>query len=204
MSGLEETFGPSARSRPDLAGMLAPRPRTPPPSRPAAAPEAEPEPSPTKDHREEEEPQAPQPRQRPRRAAAASAPPPEPGVSYQVSVYVLPAARSRARARREAEGLTNAEIAFAAIDSLQHRLAGLVAQRRTTPPAEGSLFPPRVSRRRRPGGDPGATEGRRVLWALQATTEELRVLDRLVKSSGAESRSELISVALEAALLPRR
>lgn len=192
MSGLEDTFGPSARSQPGLAGMLAPRPRTAPTPRPESDPAPDPPPVAAREEK-------PQPRRS--RTTGASASPPEPEVSYQVSVYVLPAARSRAKARREAEGVTNAEIAFAAIDSLQHRLGGLVAQRRTTPPTEGSLFPPRVSRRRRPGVDPGATAGRRVLWAIQATTEELKVLDRLVKASGAESRSELVSVALEAALL---
>lgn len=117
-------------------------------------------------------------------------------MTYAISVYVLPSARDAAAGRRKREGLTNAQIAFDAVDACQHRLAGLVQTRRTTPRAENSLFPARVTRRAEPGADQ-----RRVLYQLRATREEIAILDRLTEQAGAESRSELVSVALEAALL---
>jgi hypothetical protein len=217
---LTQTFGPPAKS---LSGLLPPRtpaPReqpppaadttteepTPPPAddrprRPADATPADPGPP--------ADPPAPAPRRRtssPRRTPTASVAPAEAhqAPSYQISVYVLPEIKDAAAQRRTDENKTNAEIAFDAIDAVQHRLTGLIRERRTQPRPESSLFPARA-RRSRPGPSSTApTEGRRVLWAFRATSPELEVIDRLVKTNGAESRSELVAVALEAALLRRR
>lgn len=192
---LGEAFGGSARGRRDLGGMLPPRRPATEPAAPSPT-AAEPEPSP--------DPVAPvPPRQRQPRTTRRTPPAPEPGAdtSFQVQVYVLPGVLSAASRRRKDDGLTNAEVAFDAVDAVQSRLPGLVRDRRTKPRQEGSLFPARAVRRPRAGADAGATEGRRVPWVMRCTAAELEVLDRLVASTGAESRSELVSVALEAALL---
>jgi hypothetical protein len=122
--------------------------------------------------------------------------------SFQISVYLLPEAKTVAGQIRATEGKTNAEIAFDAIDAVHSDLPGLLEQRRVSPRPENSLFPARRRKRNRrvPAGQGGA--GRRVLWALQVTDEEAKILDGLVQTVGAESRSELISVAMEADLLP--
>src|SRR5262249_27435301 len=52
-----------------------------------------------------------------------------------------------------------------------------------------------------PGGP--QPQSRRVAWVIQATAEEIGVLDSLVVELGAESRSELIATALETYLLPK-
>uniref|UniRef100_UPI003F49914E hypothetical protein n=1 Tax=Nonomuraea bangladeshensis TaxID=404385 RepID=UPI003F49914E len=46
-------------------------------------------------------------------------------------------------------------------------------------------------------------DGRR-LWSFQATEADTNVIDDLVDTTGARSRSELISCALKAHLMPRR
>lgn len=218
---LSDAFGASGKS---LAGILLPRtPAAPRPERPA---DTDTEPAPDQAPADRRRPatdttktppktapadppaaKAPQQRRRastgtPRRSAASVEPADAPAAaSYQISVYVLPQVLTTAAGRRDEEGLTNAEIAFDAIDENQHRLAGLVRERRTQPRPQSSLFPART-RRGRPGPSTVSTgEGRRVLWAFRATTAELQVIDRLVTSTGAESRSELVSVALEASLL---
>lgn len=139
------------------------------------------------------------------RGQARSANPVEldPSTSYQVPVYVHPGVRAAATTKRKIEKLTNAEIAFNAIDEVQHRLAGLIRDRRLQARPDSSLFPGRVRRGRLGGGGAAATAGeaRRVLWGFRATGAELEIIDRLVGDSGAESRSELVAVALEETLL---
>lgn len=123
--------------------------------------------------------------------------------SYQVVVYVHPSVKSVATTQRREQKVSNAEIAFDAIDAVQHRLDGLIKTRRLQSRPESSLFPGRVRRGRVNGGGAVATEGdaRRVLWGFRATGQELAVIDRLVERSGAESRSELVATALEEVLL---
>ena len=127
----------------------------------------------------------------------------DPSTSYQVPVYVHPGVRVAATTKRKTEKLTNAEIALNAIDEVQHRLAGLVRDRRLQARPDNSLFPGRVRRGRLGGGGAVSTDGdaRRVLWGFRATGAELEIIDRLASASGAESRSELVAVALEETLL---
>jgi hypothetical protein len=121
--------------------------------------------------------------------------------SFQIPVYVLPAAKAAAQQRRVRDRVTNAEVAFSAIDTVFPELQQLLQSRRTVQRNEGSLFP---SRRRRTRGSSAEPQSRRVAWVLQATAEELGVLDSLVSELGAESRSELIAAAVEAHLLTKR
>jgi hypothetical protein len=120
--------------------------------------------------------------------------------SFQIPVYVLPAAKVAAQQRRARERVTNAEVAFSAIDATFAELQQLLQSRRTIQRKDGSLFP---SRRHRPRGSSAEPQSRRVAWVLQATAEELGVLDSLVVELGAESRSELIAAAIEAHLLTK-
>lgn len=130
----------------------------------------------------------------------------EPDTSYQVPVYLHPAAKAAATARRKEHQLTNAEIAFDSIDAVQHRLDRLIADRRHRARPDNSLFPGRTRRGRLNGGGAAnaAGDARRVLWGFRATGDEVAVIDRLVTRSGAESRSELVAVALEEVLLAYR
>ena len=127
----------------------------------------------------------------------------DPTTSYQVPVYVHPGVRNAATDRRKTEKLTNAEIAFDALDEVQHRLTALIRDRRLQARPDSSLFPGRVRRGRLAGGGAAAAVGdaRRVLWGFRATGAELEIIDRLVADTGAESRSELVAVALEETLL---
>ena len=120
--------------------------------------------------------------------------------SFQIPVYLLPAAKAAAQQRRARDRVTNAEVAFAAIDTTFPELQQLLQSRRTVERKEGSLFP---SRRHRIRGSSAEPQSRRVAWVLQATAEELSILDSLVVELGAESRSELIAAALEAHLLTK-
>jgi hypothetical protein len=109
-------------------------------------------------------------------------------------VYVLPAVAEAARRyRRSHRGTSHADIALDAIEARRDELEALVAERHSmTVRAAGELFPARGSRRRRSDGTP------RVLWTIFLTAAEIRVVDRLATEVGAASRSELISVAVEA------
>ena len=120
--------------------------------------------------------------------------------SFQIPVYVLPAAKAAAQQRRARDRVTNAEVAFSAIDATFAELQQLLQSRRTIQRKDGSLFP---SRRHRARGSSAEPQSRRVSWVLQATAEELGVLDSLVVELGAESRSELIAAAIEAHLLTK-
>lgn len=123
--------------------------------------------------------------------------------SYPVPIYVHPAVKTAASSRRKEFKLTNAEIAFDALDEVQHRLAGLVRDRRLRARPDTSLFPGRVRRGRLAGGraEGAATDVRMVLYQFRATEAELEIIDRLVAESGAESRSELVAAAMEESLL---
>jgi hypothetical protein len=120
--------------------------------------------------------------------------------SFQIPVYVLPAAKAAAQQRRARDRITNAEVAFSAIDTTFPELQQLLQSRRTVQRKDGSLFP---SRRHRTRGSSTEPQSRRVAWVLQATAAELGVLDSLVVELGAESRSELIAAAVEAHLLTK-
>jgi hypothetical protein len=113
-----------------------------------------------------------------------------------MSDYVLPAIAEAARRHRHKHRVTShADIALDAIEARRDELAALVAQRHsTTVRAAGDLFPARGSRRRRSEGSP------RVLWTIFLTQAEIQIVDRLTAEAGAASRSELISVAVEAEL----
>jgi hypothetical protein len=121
--------------------------------------------------------------------------------SFQVATYIRPAVKTAAQQRRTRDRATNAEIAFEAIDATFSDLQQLLQRRRTVQRKPDSLFPARTRRR---FGTSAQPETRMVPWVLQATADEIRVLDDLVSELGAESRSELIAVALEAHLQPKR
>lgn len=212
-SDLSNAFGRSAASRAGLDGLLPPRvqpgvgPRVDAPRNPSP-PEESPIPPPEKTHEtagKAGEKATPRPRTPPpsRAAGAGRRLRPAPAAiaqsqSYQVTVYVLPEAKSAARQRRDRDGITNAEVAFDAIDATFTDLQELLRAQRTTARAENSLFPPRRTPRHK-----SKLQARRVLWSIQATADELTVLDELMAEMGAESRSELIAAAVEAHLLAK-
>jgi hypothetical protein len=122
--------------------------------------------------------------------------------SYQTSIYVLPELRDAVAAhRRGGDPRTNAEFAFDAIDAVQDQLSELLRTRRAQPRADSSLFPPRIRANRQASNE--ARRGR-VLWTMRATGEELDVINKLVDRVGADSRSELVAVALEACYVRNR
>lgn len=127
--------------------------------------------------------------------------PPKKAATYQVSVYLLPAAVQAAERIRRRSRKFNADIAFDALDALREDLNDLVAARQTAGRPADSLFPGRRGGSTR---TTAAQQGRRQLWSLQATQVELEVMDQLAEKAGADSRSELISVAVEAYLAPPR
>ncbi|MBB4920952.1 hypothetical protein [Streptosporangium saharense] len=118
-----------------------------------------------------------------------------------MSVYLLPAAIQAAATYRSKEHTDCAGVVYDAIDALRDRLPALVAARQAPERREGSLFP---GRRESATAAARRTGQRRRLWFFQATTAELAVLDQLQTTSGARSRSELVSTAVEAYLLGRR
>lgn len=212
MPDLSKQFGGSARG--SLGSLLPPRPL----ARPAQVPHtADPEPPPAL------EPEPPAQDEAAIADGAASDPDPAPAArsrtrtpsrrlqpapaqmsssqSFQVATYVRPAVKAAAQQRRTRDRATNAEIAFEAIDATFSRLQQLLQQRRTVQRHPDSLFPART---RRQFGSSAQPETRMVPWVLQATADEIKVLDDLVSELGAESRSELIAVALEAHLQPKR
>lgn len=209
-SDLGSAFGQSAAA---LRGKLPPKQPPPPPQADTTAPKGEPAPKEelgsapapppppperpelhdTND-RDQEQPEDEQ-RHDPQ-------PPPAKAITYQVSVYLLPNAVQAAERIRKRDKKTNADIALDALDAVHNQLTDLVVTRQTGPgrPAN-SLFP---SRRGGSTRTAAAQQGRRQLWSMQATITELNVIDRLCEASGAVSRSELISVAVEAHLTPSR
>ncbi|MFD0883414.1 hypothetical protein ACFQ08_02420 [Streptosporangium algeriense] len=179
--GLGAAFGGSAAG--GLGGILPPKPPGAPPASPVPRSAA---PAPT----------------------TVSAPPPQADsdefddATYPVAVYLLPSAIQAAAAYRTKTQVDSATVVYDAIDAVRDQLGDLVATRQASSRPPDSLFPGRressqVSARRGRGG-------RRRLWFFQATETELKVLDQLQTTSGARSRSELVSTAVEAYLLVRR
>src|SRR5690606_11144152 len=188
---LGEAFG--------LAGKLPSRRAAATPT-PAQAPVQAPEPP---EAAVQVPPPAPEPAAEETPAPARRADPPQPAddSTFQVSVYVLPDVVRALDGARRRTGRTNAELAYDALDAVRGRLEELVTARRGggDRPA-GSLFPGRRSRASRAAA---SADGRRRLWSMKATADELEVLDGLVEETGARSRSEVISCALEAVHGPR-
>lgn len=218
MPDLSEQFGGSARA--GLGELLPPRPATRPTPSPRGDDSEPPAPAPT-DHRSDpddamvsdeavsdevttEPDNSPEARSRPRTPSRRLQPAPaqvSQSQSFQVATYVRPAVKTAAQQRRARDRATNAEIAFEAIDATFSGLQQLLQRRRTVQRKPDSLFPARTRRR---FGTSAQPETRMVPWVLQATADEIKVLDDLVSELGAESRSELIAVALEAHLQPKR
>lgn len=189
---LSSAFGTSATAqrREQLGGLL--------PRRTASPPESAAEPAPVAPAVSMPAPSSPQPATKPA-PAEASAPASVASADQEtmpVSVYVQPTVAEAARRyRRKHRGTSHADIALDAIEARRNELSALVTQRHSaTIRAAGELFPARGSRRRRRDGTP------RVLWTIFLTAAEIQVIDRLTTETGAASRSELISVAVEAEL----
>lgn len=212
MPDLSEQFGGSARA--GLGDLLPPRPAGRATSPPPRGDDPEPTtPAPAPDRSDEDvvadevatEPdRSPEARSRPRTPSRRLQPAPaqvSQSQSFQVATYIRPAVKTAAQQRRARDRATNAEIAFEAIDATFSGLQQLLQRRRTVQRKPDSLFPARTRRR---FGTSAQPETRMVPWVLQATADEIKVLDDLVSELGAESRSELIAVALEAHLQPKR
>ncbi|MGW8526968.1 hypothetical protein [Nocardiopsis sp. NPDC055824] len=125
-----------------------------------------------------------------------SAPPSERDDAFPVAVYLLPDVARKLTKLRRSTHKTNADLGLDAIDHWHRRgqLGKLIAQRQVGPRKrpKDSLFPERR------GGGRATTGQHRKLWTLQATLPELEIIDGLVEKFEANSRSELVSVALEA------
>lgn len=198
---LRNTFGPSGASTAaaKLGGLLPAR------SNPDPVEfEPEPEPDPQRDEAADVQAQRDEPRPAPaasrskaRTTSGAKTEPTSASRSAksakQFLTFVLPEVKARAAQRQEETGESNAEIVFAAIDDTHTRLPQLIALRHEKPSKPGSLFPGR--KLDRTDGRDGVT---REIWTYRATPAERAVIDNLGKECGAGSRSELVSVALEA------
>ena len=106
----------------------------------------------------------------------------------------------RSREVCKSENLEHYELALQALDSAIRAgvLPALVKARQTDKqPPEGSEFPAR--RRRRPKRVKGV---RGMVWSCEFVDAQIEVLDRLIEETGSSGYSELISVAVEADLLP--
>lgn len=164
------------------AGLTASRIQAPPPRPvPEATPaESSPVPAPVT-------PKAKTPKQRPAASSKSSG-------GGRVTSLTLPLElHQRLRAHTVGSGLNHSETILAAIESQHAQLPALVAAAQaTTPPQGGGLFPdPTVPR---PSG-PARTTAH-----LRTTAANLAVIDALVASTGAASRSQLIATALKAYL----
>ena len=211
---LSDAFGTPAAAAANLSGLLPPRQRPsretqteqraapePPVRAPAKPATPSPEPESEREPRRSETPAAEKPVRSatPRRKLRAAPAMARKSQTFQVPVYVLPEVKVVAEQRRkEDRRITNAQIAFDAIDSTFEDLYHLLRDRRVIDRPRDSLFPARRAPRNRV-----AMNERRVLWAIQATADELEVLDKLIAELGAESRSDLIATAVEADLLPQ-
>lgn len=98
-------------------------------------------------------------------------------------------AEMRQRLRTE-QALTQIQFILMAIEASESRLKELVELDR--PKRSGGLFPDAAAGR--PSGEECATIG------LNTTDANLKVIDSLVEQAGADSRSQLVRVALRAAL----
>lgn len=110
----------------------------------------------------------------------------------QISVYVLPHVPDAIRAAKGSR--TNAAVVYDAIERCQARLPELLAARRAAPAPAGALFT------RQPGD--ARDDETRIPWTFKVTVANRRVLDRLVTTFAAASRSELVATALEAIYPP--
>lgn len=107
----------------------------------------------------------------------------------QITVYVLPHVPELIRTDKR--GRTNAAVVYDAIETAQHQIPTLLAARRAAPEpgAGGGLFA------RHPVDKRG--EAGRVPWTFKTTPANRGVLDQLVNTHHAVSRSELVSTVLE-------
>jgi hypothetical protein len=193
---LGSAFGAPDRTR-SLSGRLAPvRP-------PAQVPGEEP---PVRDP--EDGPGAPQaltaasapvrpPAERPTPPAARSKTSPQPtsatrqgkGAIRPVVVYLPAALRGRLRAAATAETTTHTDLVLAALDATHSQLAGRFS---AADPAPSSLFAAQGRRRRRQRQDEP-----QVQVSLRPVSDDLAVIDGLVETVGASSRSAMIAAALD-------
>jgi hypothetical protein len=183
---LTAIFGPAAATKPDPNPLTGRLPRvSSAPGRPVAAPAATPVAVPPA-------PPVAEPVATPQAPISNST---DTG-TRQISVYVLPHVPNAIRAAKA--GRTNAAVVYDAIERCHTRMSELLTARRAaTPPAEGTgtpLFNRQASDAR--------VDPQRVPWTFKATPANRAVLDQLVATHKATSRSELISTALEATYPP--
>jgi hypothetical protein len=201
---------PASAPAPAPASVPPPTPRAPAPRTPAPPPPSRSVPAPSSPTAGSEEAPAQRAGGRPRRRRAKPAEPAEvrtdelddvaEETTSQVQIYLKSWARKTAARLAKAEGLSNAQIAYDALDEARraNTLRALIEARRVDPRPADSAFPSRSTRRRpRHWADEG---GARSLWSIQATPAERDVLERFVVEYGAESVSQLVSAAVEAYL----
>jgi hypothetical protein len=137
------------------------------------------------------------------REAAAARETVEPDDTFQTSVYLSALARGALRRASKRTGKPLGEIAMDAVDWALDLgiLQSLVDRQHIEPRAEGSVFPPRRTRRatRRKGVD---NQQSKVLQQVFFTAAQLAAADRLKEEHGAQSRSVLLGTAIEAYLFP--
>lgn len=135
-----------------------------------------------------------QARKRPARPASR---PPEESAIPKLTILQLPNdTADHLRDTARAQGVTYKELILDALEATADELAGLVAARQPRPRDAGSLFAgERTAIVARP-------EGRRQV-GIKLSEGSIRAIDDLTASNGAKSRSELVTVALDA-YLPHR
>lgn len=118
--------------------------------------------------------------------------------TMRVGFYCTRAARSAFRRAGEVGDVELAVLAMDAIDEAikDGTLKDLVDMRHTQSRPAESAFPSRRTRRRKPKGS--KTSASKVLQQVQMTEPELDALRTIQEQVGAETRSEVISVAVEA------
>lgn len=113
--------------------------------------------------------------------------------TVQVTSYITAEALAAVKKLR-GPGTPGGYVALEAISAMQDRLALLISERQAghvRAPVAGGLFPSRS------GAAAGKGAARRM-WLIRLTPAELEIVDSLAAEFGAASRSELISVAVEA------
>jgi hypothetical protein len=137
----------------------------------------------------------PTPEEKPVPTATMTPPAADTSSTGGITIYITPEAVEAARLMRR-PGVTNAHIALQAVEALQDKLRDLVKARRssdrTQTLTDTGLFPARS------GTAAKSSMPRRTMWSVRLTRAEIDVLDRLGAAVGAASRSELVSVAVEA------
>lgn len=114
------------------------------------------------------------------------------GGTKETSVSLPVGVKEKWRAAADARSTTLVEVLLTAIEEAGERLADMVAAERPSPAKAAGLFPDRFQR-------PAAREARSTA-PLETSHRNFEVLDRLVKQTGADSRSQLITAALRAHL----